>query len=172
MSHHLDIRSYAILFLFFCFEIMTKAILLPNIRSGWNVGAFFRTADALGFDHVYLAGYTAQPPHKAISKTALGADAFVPWTGFATVPEAIESLKKEGFTLIGLELTNNAIALQNAHFPEKSCLVLGNEVEGIIPDFLEKMDIVVQIPMQGKKESLNVSIAGSIAMWEMAKKRG
>lgn len=146
---------------------MKRVLLLPNIRSGWNVGAFFRTADALGFDHVYLSGYTATPPHKAISKTALGADDFVPWTAFATVQESLDFLKAEGFALIGLELTPDSMSIADAIFPEKSCLVVGNEIEGIIPEYASQMDMMVQIPMQGKKESLNVSIAGSIAMWEM-----
>lgn len=148
---------------------MKKSILLPNIRSGWNVGAFFRTADALGFDHVFLAGYTAYPPHKAISKTALGADEFVPWTHFWSIDEAMTHIEEQGYTLVGLELTPDAEFLQTFQFPTNACLVLGNEVEGISPEILAKMQSTIKIPMQGKKESLNVSIAGSIAMWEMSK---
>lgn len=147
-----------------------KSILLPNIRSGWNVGAFFRTADAFGFDYIFLAGYTAQPPHKAISKTALGADTMVPWKYFETVAEAIGYIKSHNICLIGLEIHDTAKNLNDFVFPESSCLVMGNEIEGITPEIIEKMDSILKIPMQGEKESLNVSIAGSIAMWEMSKR--
>jgi len=146
-----------------------KVILLPNIRSGWNVGAFFRTADAFKFDHIYISGYTAQPPHKAISKTALGADEFVPWTYFQTAEDAIIFLRSEGFSFVGLEITEKAIPLSKISFPKKTCLVMGNEVEGISSEILSQMDFITYIPMLGKKESLNVSIAGSIAMWEITK---
>ncbi len=145
-------------------------LLLPNIRSGFNVGAFFRTADALGVDKIFLAGYTPYPPHTEIAKTALGAEDFVDWQYFLDPFELVKKLKKQGVEIIALENTKTA-KLLTKYKPkkEKVCLVVGNEVEGISEEILELADTTLKIEMKGKKESLNVSIAGGIAISEISK---
>ncbi|MEI7511701.1 MAG: RNA methyltransferase [Candidatus Peregrinibacteria bacterium] len=145
------------------------SLLLPNIRSGWNTGAFFRTADAFGWDHLYLCGHTPYPPHKEISKTALGADEFVPWSYHLSAGKLIAELKAKGVFLCALELTADAIPLDSFTPPPNTplCLIVGNEIDGVAPEILKECDATVFLPMQGKKESLNVSIAGGIAMWAL-----
>lgn len=155
------------------------SVFLPSIRSGWNVGAFFRTADSLGIEKIFLSGLTPTPPHKEISKTALDADCFVPWTYFSDDITAVEVLKSQGIKIIALELTNDAVDLGGEKFlnfletqhktSSPMCLMLGNEVTGISEELLSYADITVFIPMQGKKQSMNVSIAGALAMWEIKK---
>ncbi len=148
---------------------MKPAVLLPDIRSGWNVGSFFRTADSLGIDQIFLSGLTPKPPHKEISKTALDADIFVPWSYFHNSLECAKILKKRGYSLVAMELTDNAISLEKFQFPKNACLVMGNEITGVSKEMLELCDDVIFIPMQGGKQSMNVSIAGSLGMWEMVK---
>ena len=158
--------------------IPKTSVFLPSLRSGWNVGAFFRTADSLGIEKLFVSGSTPFPPHKEISKTALDADMFVPWTYFDTDREAVEFLKKSGIYIVALELTEDAHALSPEIFsdirtenPEISgiCLMMGNEVSGVSGELLKCAQKTVFIPMKGKKQSMNVSIAGSLAMWEMSK---
>lgn len=147
------------------------SVLLPDIRSGWNTGAFFRTADSLGVNHVFLSGLTPYPPHKEISKTALDADTFVPWTYFKNNIEAAEYIQSLGIQLVAMEITPHSQNIEQFEFPVPCCLVMGNEVTGIHKSLLEKCNATVHIPMLGKKQSMNVSIAGGIGMWEMTKKR-
>ena len=160
------------------FPIPKTSVFLPSLRSGWNVGAFFRTADSLGIEKIFLSGSTPFPPHKEISKTALDADMFVPWTYFETDLEAIQFLKQQGIYIVAIELTDDAEALSSEIFsniskenPEISgiCIIMGNEISGISEELLSYAKKTVFIPMKGKKQSMNVSIAGSLAMWEMSK---
>jgi tRNA G18 (ribose-2'-O)-methylase SpoU len=158
-------------------NIPKTSIFLPSIRSGWNTGSFFRTADSLGVEKLFLSGLTPYPPHKEIAKTALDADMFVPFTYFSTDREAAEYIKSLKIKLIALELTEDAKALSSEHSTEifspenfsGVCIMVGNEVTGISDELLSYADELVFIPMKGKKQSMNVSIAGSIAMWEMMK---
>ena len=160
------------------FPLPKTSVFLPSLRSGWNVGAFFRTADSLGIEKIFLSGSTPFPPHKEISKTALDADMFVPWTYFETDFEAIQFLIDSGIYIVAIELTNDAVALSSEIFsdiwkenPEISgiCIMMGNEISGISDKLLSYSKKTVFIPMKGKKQSMNVSIAGSLAMWEMSK---
>ena len=144
-----------------------SAVFLPDLRSGWNVGAFFRTADALGINHVFLSGFTPYPPHKEISKTALGADEYVDWSYHLNPDEVLDFLQKNRVDLISVELTKEAKPLQDFQFSKKTCLIMGNEISGVPKKIQQKTKNTVFIPMHGKKDSLNVSIAGAIAMWEM-----
>lgn len=146
------------------------SIWLPDIRSGWNTGAFFRTADSLGVEKILLSGLTPYPPHKEIAKTALDAEYFVDWSYFSSHENCIEYLKENNIDLIALELTEDAQELTPDIFSSPCCLVVGNEVSGVPPEILQHAKKTVFIPMKGKKQSMNVSIAGSIAMWEMQKK--
>jgi len=138
-----------------------------NIRSLWNVGAFFRTCDALGVEHLYLTGYTAHPPRKEITKTAIGAEQWVPWEHSRDPLPIIQSLKQEGWQIVSLELTPDAVDLATFVPMEKVCLVVGHELTGVLEGILALSDAVVQIPMLGKKESLNVSVATGIALWRL-----
>lgn len=139
-------------------------LLAHNIRSLWNVGSFFRTADAMNVERIYLTGYTGTPPRKEISKTSLGADEWLPWEHADDPLTVIRALKDDGWTTIALELTPDAVDLTTYDPPEKICLVLGHEVDGISHELLNACDATVQIPMLGKKESLNVAVAAGIAL--------
>lgn len=139
-------------------------LLAHNIRSLGNVGSFFRTGDAFGVERVYLTGYTGTPPRTEISKTSLGADEWIPWEHVDDPITLIAELKAEGWTTVALELTSSAVDILAYDPPENVCLVLGHEVEGISQELLAACDIAVQIPMLGKKESLNVAVAAGIAL--------
>jgi 23S rRNA (guanosine2251-2'-O)-methyltransferase len=142
-------------------------LVLHNIRSMWNVGAMFRTADAAGIDEIVITGYTATPPRKEIGKTALGAEQTVPWRHFADPLEAVAVLKGEGRKIFGLEIAENSRAytsLTAGDFP--LALIVGNEVEGIGDALLDHCDGVIEIPQYGVKHSLNVAVAAGVALFE------
>lgn len=148
------------------------ALVLDTIRSAHNVGSIFRTADAIGVSHIYLCGTTPCPrdrfdrPRKDIAKVALGAEKTIAWTYCATTESALTMLKKEGFVLYALEQSESAIDYKKVapKNTEKWALVLGNEVGGITQEVLQLCDTVIEIPMRGEKESLNVSVAAGIAL--------
>jgi len=145
-------------------------LILPNIRSCHNVGAMFRTADACGVSKLFLVGYTAKPPKPQIDKVSLGAEKWMPWKYKKDLKKLIKSLKKKKVFVVGLEKTNFSEELgviKNFVQEKDVALIVGNEVEGISEEILELCDLVAHIPMYGKKESLNVSVAAGIAMYEM-----
>lgn len=139
-------------------------IVAHNIRSLWNVGSLFRTADTMAVEKLWLTGYTATPPRREITKTAIGAEEWIPWEYEEKPEDVLQQLKSDGWTIVGLELTDTAVSLNDYDAPEKVCLLLGHEVTGISDDLLALCDDVVYIPMHGKKESLNVSVATGIAL--------
>jgi len=158
--------------LWYAFFMNTElTIILHNIRSTYNVGAIFRTADAVGVSHVYLSGYTPLPvdqfnrPRKDIAKTALGAELSVPWTTSKSVSSLIARLKKDGYTIVGLEQDERSVDYRKVPRKEKIALLVGNEVRGISPQLRKKCDVLMEIPMRGEKESLNVSVATGIALY-------
>lgn len=139
-------------------------LLAHNIRSLWNVGSFFRTADAFAVEKIYLTGYTATPPRREIAKTALGADEWIPWE-YEKDPHVIFTrLKAEGWRIVALEQAEGSVNIAEYMPSEKICLILGHEVLGVPQDLLSASDDVIHIPMLGKKESLNVSVASGIAL--------
>lgn len=144
-------------------------VVLDNIRSMQNVGAVFRTSDAFAVEKIVLCGITAQPPHRDIHRSALGATESVDWEYFNSPVEAAENLKKQGFTLIGLEQTDASVMMGSPNFKaspnRKYALILGNEVEGISDALLPFIDTALEIPQSGTKHSLNVSVAAGIAIW-------
>lgn len=155
-------------------------IIMHNIRSAHNVGSVFRTADGLGVSKVHLTGYTPRPfgegdvyladAQKKISKTALGAERFMPWEKEENIFFLIDKLKKENFQIISLELAEESVDLKN-FTPRFPCaLILGAETTGIEKDILATSDAIVKIPMRGKKESFNVSVAAGIAVYEILNK--
>lgn len=148
-------------------------VVLDNIRSMHNVGSVFRTADAFLIEAVVLCGYTPQPPHRDIQKTALGATETVDWIGYPTAVEAIDQLQQQGYVVYGIEQTENSIPLHRFMLPEgqKMALVFGNEVEGVSADALTHVQGCIEIPQLGMKHSLNVSVAAGIVLWEVVRNR-
>lgn len=142
-------------------------IVLDNIRSMENVGAFFRTADAFRIGAIYLCGITARPPHREIHKTALGADESVDWQYFETTSEACEHLKRNGYRIFAVEQVEDSIKLDEFCVPEKSAYIFGNEVEGVDDAVLPYCEQAIEIPQEGTKHSLNVSITGGILMYHL-----
>lgn len=144
---------------------------LENIRSAYNIGSVFRTADAFLLDEIIIVGYSATPPHKEIAKTALGAEQSVRWRHFKTSPEAIHYLKERAYFILGVEQTTESIQLQELHkFTEQPlALVFGNEVTGVEKRTLELCDGCLEIPQFGTKHSLNVAVAAGAVLWEAVK---
>lgn len=145
-------------------------LLLDNVRSMYNVGAFFRTADGAGIDRLLLSGITARPPKKEITKTALGAETRVPWEGIKDATEAIERLRGEGYEIAALETSVRACDIFDWQPRFPVCILFGNEVDGIAPPLLELCDTHVRIPMLGLKHSLNVANAGAVVIYELLRK--
>ena len=145
---------------------------LENVRSAYNVGSVFRTADAFLLEGIYICGYTARPPHKEIRKTALGAEETVEWKYFANATLAIENLKQEGFRVFAAEQTLNSSPLHafEKKKAEKIAVVFGNEVTGVEQSTIELCDGTIEIPQLGMKHSLNISVAAGIVLWELVKK--
>ncbi len=144
-------------------------IMLEDIRSVYNVGSIFRTADGLGASKIYLAGYTAFPPRDDLSKTALGADKTVPWVHFDNPLEALEDLNKNDITPIIIEQTVNSTSIYDFEFNFPVCFILGNEVNGVSEQLLKNVSLQLEIPMKGIKQSLNVSVAAGIVGFEIAR---
>lgn len=141
-------------------------LILPNIRSCHNVGAMFRTADAFAVSKLFLVGYTAHPPKPQIDKVALGAETWIPWEGrtMEELPGLLEDLRADGYQIIALEKTEESEDLASFEPAGKVALIVGEEVDGVSDEILALADKTVHIPMLGKKESLNVSIAAGVAM--------
>lgn len=148
-------------------------LILHDIRSSENVGAIFRTADALGIFKIFLTGYTPAPLDKferknsKIAKSALGAEENIFWKAEEDIFSLIKKLKKENFQIIAIEQSENSVDYKNIKPKFPVAFILGNEVEGISKKILEKCDVVAEIPMCGKKESLNVSVATGVALFRM-----
>jgi 23S rRNA (guanosine2251-2'-O)-methyltransferase len=146
------------------------AVLLDNVRSMYNVGAFFRAADGVRLEKLCLCGITAHPPKKAISKTALGAEETVAWEHNWDAVQMMERMRRSGFEIAAIETSRDAIDLfeWEPRFPV--CVAFGHEVDGLRPELLQMADVHVRIPMLGQKESLNVATAGGIVLYELLRK--
>ena len=145
-------------------------LILDNIRSLSNVGAFFRTADAFRIEALYLCGITACPPHREIHKTALGADETVSWQYFETTEAACRALIEKGYRIFAVEQVEGSTMLQDFGFEANTAYILGNEVEGVSEEALPYCDGAIELPQVGTKHSLNVSVCAGIVMWEAFKK--
>lgn len=145
-------------------------VIADNIRSAFNVGAIFRTAECFGAEEVLLSGYSATPQDEKASRTSMGADSFVPWRSFTHAREAIAAAKDLGYKIVALETVEHAACLDHFEWPEKTALLVGNERFGIDQALLNLADHVVRIPVFGKKNSLNVGIAFGIAVADWRKK--
>ena len=146
------------------------AVLLDNVRSLYNVGAFFRTSDAAGVEKLYLCGITGRPPKRAIAKTALGAEESVEWE-HAWDPLAVASeIAARGYELAAVETSVHAVDLFDWRPRFPVCVVFGHEVEGVRRELVERCDTHVRIPMLGSKHSLNVATAGGVVIYELLRK--
>jgi 23S rRNA (guanosine2251-2'-O)-methyltransferase len=145
-------------------------LLLHDVRSIYNVGAFFRTADGAGIDRLLLSGITARPPHNAINKTALGAEARVLWEAVDDPATAVQMLRADGYEIAAIETSVRALDLFDWHPQFPVCVLFGHEVDGLAPALLELCDAHVRIPMLGLKHSLNVASAGAVVMYELLRK--
>lgn len=146
-------------------------VLLDNIRSLFNVGAIFRTADGAGVSKIFLTGITGKPPHREIHKVALGAEETVPWTYYKNPADLLKEFRKKDIPIFALEATENSVPFDTVDYPETLCLIVGNEYNGIGEELLREADAVVHLPMRGKKVSLNVSVAFGIAAYEIMKSK-
>ena len=147
-------------------------VVLDNIRSMHNVGSVFRTSDAFRIEAICLCGYTPQPPHRDIQKTALGATETVNWLYYPTTKEAIEDLKKFDYTVLAIEQVEGSESLdQFNNTDRKLAIVLGNEVEGVDAEALAICDGCIEIPQLGMKHSLNISVAAGIVLWKLSESK-
>ena len=142
-------------------------VVLDNIRSAHNVGSAFRTADAFGVDKIFLCGICACPPSAEIHKSALGAEQSVQWEHCPDTLETVERLRAEGFVIVCVEQTEDAVSLEEFCKEEgrRYAIVFGNEVDGVLQSVADSSDIVLEIPQWGTKHSLNVSVAVGVILW-------
>lgn len=152
---------------------MQAILILHDIRSAQNVGSLFRTADAVGLSKIYLSSITPTPidrfgrARNDIAKTALGAEKNILWEKYEDIFSLIEKYKSEGYQIIAIEQSPSSVDYKKVIAKEKILFILGNEVDGLSNDVLSRVDIVAEIPMAGEKESLNVSVAGGIAIFRI-----
>lgn len=146
-------------------------VVLENVRSAYNVGSVFRTADAFLLQGVYLCGYTAYPPHKEIRKTALGAEETVSWKHFSNSREAIAALRAEGYAVYAVEQAVDSCPLDEFSGNGRLAVVFGNEVTGVEEGTIALTDGCIEIPQLGMKHSLNVSVAAGVVLWELVRAR-
>jgi 23S rRNA (guanosine2251-2'-O)-methyltransferase len=146
---------------------------LENIRSAYNVGSVFRTSDAFLLQSIYITGYTAQPPHKEIKKTALGAEESVEWKYFNNAESAIQDLKSQGYIVYAVEQVKNSLLLEQVNFKtdEKIAVIFGNEVSGVEQETILLCDGCIEIPQLGIKHSLNIATAAGVVLWEIIRTR-
>ena len=150
-------------------------LIIHNVRSVTNVGAMFRTADAAGINKIYLTGYTPAPldrfgrVRKDMAKSALGAEEFVPWEHRKSLLALLGKLKKEKYLILGIEQAQNSADYKKVKLQNKNAFIVGAEVTGIPKNILAKCDIIAEIPMRGKKESLNVSVACGVVLFRILK---
>ena len=149
----------------------TNILIFENIRSAENVGAMFRTADAVGIDKIYLIGISPSPidrfgrKRSDIAKSALGGEESVKWEYRKEILPLIEELKKEGFKIIALEQDEKSINYKETRVGEKNVFIVGNEVSGVSKEVLQIVDYIAEIPMKGSKESLNVSVSLGVFLY-------
>ena len=155
-------------------EKMPVVVVLDNVRSMQNVGAFFRTGDAFAIEHIALCGITATPPNREIHKTALGAEESIEWSYYPTTAECISKLRDEGYRILAIEQVEGAVMLDHFQAEEgiKYAIVFGNEVMGVEQSVVDMCDGAIEIPQVGTKHSLNVSVSGGVVLWEIFRQIG
>jgi len=146
-------------------------VILDNIRSAFNVGSIFRTCDAAGVRHLYLAGITALPPNPRLLKASLGAEAMVSWSHELSTIGVVESLRARGIKIVSVELTGRSRPFTEVEYPAQTAFVFCHEVAGVSVPILDASDEVIEIPMLGKKNSLNVATSVGIVLFEWVRRR-
>ncbi len=151
---------------------ISVVVVLDNIRSLNNIGSVFRTSDAFRVEKIILCGYTATPPHKEIHKTALGAEDSVDWEYIENTDEAVVNLKSQGYTICCIEQVENSIMLPEFQIAKdkKYALIFGNEVKGVQQKVVDISDYSIEIPQDGTKHSLNISVSAGIVLWNFYNK--
>ena len=154
-------------------SVKNKCLILHNVRSVYNAGAIFRTADAVGIDKIYISGYTPAPVDRFgrvrsdFHKSALGAEMNVAWEEVSSVGKLLKQLAREDFQIIALEQAKNSIDYKKVKVKNKVAVIVGNEVRGLSKPLQKKCHVIAEIPMRGKKESLNVSVAAGILLYRL-----
>lgn len=153
-------------------EKMPVAVVLDNVRSAQNVGAFFRTGDAFAVTKICLCGITAVPPSREIHKSSLGAEFSVAWEHYQTTEECLERLRGEGYCLVAVEQVEGSVPLDRfvAEPSRRYALVFGNEVLGVGQRAVDMCDSAIEVPQSGTKHSLNVSVCGGVVLWRFFEK--
>ena len=153
-------------------EKIPLIVVLENIRSAYNVGSVFRTADAFLLEAIYICGYTCVPPHKEIKKTALGAEDSVTWKHFENAQLAIDNLHELGYKIYAVEQAESSIMLNNIAYRtgEKIAVIFGNEVTGVEQTTIQQCEGCIEIPQLGMKHSLNIATAAGVVLWELVKR--
>ena len=148
-------------------------VVLDNVRSAYNVGSIFRTSDAFKVDLLCLCGICAVPPSAEIHKTAIGAELSVPWKHYGSTLQAVSTLRSEGYRIISVEQTLNAVSLEQfaPQEGEKYALIFGNEVDGVDQSVVDTSDMCLEIPQWGSKHSMNVSVSAGVVLWQMVSRR-
>ncbi len=145
-------------------------VILDDVRSMQNVGSAFRTCDAFAVEAIYLCGFTPQPPHRDIHKSALGATETVNWQHFPTIEDAIRSARNDGYQILAVEQVHNSVMLQNVNYQgTKTALIFGNEVTGVSDKALSLSAGCIEIPQWGAKHSLNISVSIGVTLWELVR---
>jgi tRNA G18 (ribose-2'-O)-methylase SpoU len=145
-------------------------VVMDQIRSMHNVGSVFRTADAFLINGICLCGFTPQPPHRDIHKTALGATDSVDWVYYEQTIEAVNALKEQGYKVYAIEQTEGSIPLNQFKIDDQAiAFVFGNEVDGVDQSVIDLCDGVIEIPQWGMKHSLNISVAAAVVLWEFVR---
>jgi tRNA G18 (ribose-2'-O)-methylase SpoU len=152
-------------------EKFPLVLVLDNIRSLSNVGTFFRTADAFNVEKIYIGGITAQPPHREIQKTALGATESVEWEYVEDIDDLLPQLKAQNYTICSVEQTEETNMLHKINVRQngKYALIMGNEVEGVQQSLIDASDWIIEVPQFGTKHSLNVSVCAGVVLWEFVR---
>lgn len=147
-------------------------VVLDSVRSMHNVGSIFRTSDGFAVEQIFLCGITAQPPHREIEKTALGATQSIDWAYFADISEAITKLKEDGYRIIAIEQASGSVMLNEFNPPadEKYALIFGNEVNGVSEEAMLLIDTCIEIPQFGTKHSFNIVVSAGIVLWDFYNK--
>ena len=153
-------------------EKMAVTVVLDNVRSAQNVGAFFRTSDAFAVEKVVLCGITATPPSREIHKSSLGAEFTVAWEHYQSTTEAVTALNEQGYTVLAIEQVEGAAMLDKLQIDttKKYALVFGNEVMGVDQAVVDICDGAIEIPQAGTKHSINVSVCGGVVLWKFFEK--
>lgn len=149
-------------------EKLPVAVVLDNVRSMHNIGSIFRTSDGFAVEQVVLCGITAQPPHREIEKTALGATQSINWTYHVDVVAAVQQLRADGYKIIAIEQAENSVML-NEFTPDKNskyALIFGNEVNGVSDEVMQIIDTCIEIPQFGTKHSFNIVVSAGIVLWD------